>query len=733
MGLRSKQYVAFAVRASAPWITVAVLSGATAVEGAPGPLRPPAVSDPPLIDGRLDEAVWRRALLIDDFVQRQPREGALPSEHTEVRVVYTPTHLYVGLRAFDTRPEAIVATARKRDDFSVVENEQFALAIDSYNDGRNGFWFSTNPLGVRVDAQFFEEGERWLGEWNGIWDCASRVDEEGWTSEIGIPFSTLRFKPGAENVMGVNLYRRIIRTSEGVFSPLIPLSYTQGTPNVSIARKFAFQGLVQRRQLWLRPYALAGLAHEASRSEERRTGRRELGGDLIWALTPSLTATLTVNTDFALTELDDRQINLTRYDLFFPEKRDFFLETGGLFALGLPGDVELFFSRRIGLASDREGRARPVPILAGAKLTGRIGGFEIGVLDVATEASDSRPGENFLVLRTKRGLGDRSYLGLIGTHRTSRDGSAHSVLGADATVYLVSQVAASAFAALASGRDASGDNAAHGLSLFKSGERDSFRVGYLQVGRDFAPAIGFVRRAGIRRLSGETRLPWYTQGGPLRRLTPRYAGEHVTGVDGFVESWSHEAGIEAETPREDFLAVAGGVRFERLPEPFPIFRSVVIPEGRYETAWVKGTLRSKPGRGVSGELSLTEGGFYDGDERTAAARLSLKVSRSLTVLASWTSSWIRRPTASFTAEIAQARVDFARDTHLSASALVQYDNASRDLSLDLRLRYEFREGTALAVVYSEIADRDADGGPEGLFGRHADRSLILKLTYLFGL
>jgi len=730
---RSKWYVALGVRVNACCIALALPCGPTAADDGRGLIRPPAVSDPPHVDGRLDEAVWQRALVIDDFVQRQPREGAPASERTEVRILYTPTHLYLGFRAFDKRPDAMVATARKRDDFSVVENEQFALAIDSYDDGRNGFWFSTNPLGVRVDAQFFEEGERWLGEWNGIWDCASRVDAEGWTSEIRIPFSTLRFKPGAENVMGLNLYRRIIRTSEGVFSPLIPLSYAQGTPNVSIARKVAFQGLAQGRQLWLRPYALAGLAQAWGRSEERRTGRYELGGDATWALTPSLTGTLTVNTDFALTELDDRQINLTRYDLFFPEKRDFFLETGGLFALGLPGEVEVFFSRRIGLESDALGRSRAVPILAGGKLTGRTGGFEVGVLDVATEATGARPRENFLVVRTKRGLGERSYVGVIGTHKASQDRIADSVVGADATVYLVGQLGASGFAAIASGGDASRNDAAYGLSLFKAGERDSFRLGLVDVGQGFAPEIGFVRRPGIRRLNGDIRLPWYAQGGRLRRLTPRYAGEHVTGADRFVESWSHEVGLEAETPQEDFVALAGGMRYERVPRPFPVFQSVVIPEGRYQTRWIRGTLRSKPGRGVSGELALTEGGFYDGHEQTAAARLSLKVSRSLTASASWTSSWIRRASEPFRAEIAQARVDFARDTHLSASALAQYDNASRDLGLDLRLRYELREGTALALVYSEVANRDGEAGRERLFGRQADRSLILKLAYLFGL
>jgi hypothetical protein len=532
----------------------------------------------------------------------------------------------------------------------------------------------------------------------------------------------------------MNLYRRIIRTSEGLFSPLIPLSYPQGTPNVSMARKVAFRGLARGRQLWLRPYALGGLAGEGDGSGARsHTSRSEVGGDLTWALTPSLTGTLTVNTDFALTELDDRQINLTRYDLFLPEKRDFFLETGGLFTMGIPEELEVFFSRRIGLETGSDGRTRPVPILAGGKLTGRVGALEVGALDVVTEATATRPAENFVVLRTKRGIGERSYVGVIGTHKASGGRFSNGTIGADATVYLVGQVGATGFLAVSRDRDAVADNAAHGLTLFKGGEREAFKVGYLDVGRGFNPEMGFVRRPGIRRLNGDARLPWYVQEGQLRRLTPLYIGEHVKAGDGFVESWSHEVGLEAESRQEDLLALGGGVRFDRVAETFPIFRSVLIPEGRYQTAWVRGTVRTKPGRRISGEVTLRGGGLYDGHERTASGRVSLKASRSLTASANWIGSWIRRRTEPFRTVVAQARVDYARDTHLSATALVQYDNASRDLGLDFRCRYELREGTALALVYSELADRDAALGPERLFGGQADRSLIVKLTYLFGL
>jgi hypothetical protein len=270
------------------------------------------------------------------------------------------------------------------------------------------------------------------------------------------------------------------------------------------------------------------------------------------------------------------------------------------------------------------------------------------------------------------------------------------------------------------------------VSLFKAGERDSFRLGYLDAG-EFDPGIGFVRRPGVRRLSGDLRLPWYASGGWLRRLTPRYVGERVTGADDFVESWSQEAGIEADARSEDFLSLAAGIRFERLPRPFPIFRSVVIPAGGYQNKWARATLRTKPGRRVSGELRLTAGRLYDGDMRGFLASLGLKLGRSLTGSGSWNSDWIRRRNGSFRTEIAQARLDYARDTHLSGSALAQYDNASRDLGVDFRIRYELREGTSMALIYSEIADRDAEPVRERLFGPRTDRSLILKFTYLFGL
>ncbi len=724
---------------SAGFCVAAFLGGVHVLRAAqaasPEIYRPPRTEAAPAIDGLLNEPGWGAALALDDFRQRLPSEGAPPSEKTTVFLMYTGTDLYVGVRSLDSRPQSIAATIMKRDNFEVVQNDQFAVAIDSYNDGRNGYWFSTNPLGVRVDAQFFEEGEIWIGEWDGVWECASRVGGDGWTSEIRIPFSTLRFAPGEENVMGINLFRRIIRTNEQLFSPLIPLSFPNGTPNVSVARKFAFQGLSAGRDLKVRPYALA--AQERSRLEGalRDEQHREIGADARYGLTPSLNLDLTLNTDFALTELDDRQINLTRFDLFFPEKREFFVESGGLFLLGLPAETELFFSRRIGLAPDDAGRSAQVPIRYGAKLTGRAGRAEIGVLDVQTGGVGDLPPENFFVARTKAGVGARSYVGMIATHRATGGSFANAALGADGTLFFSEDVGLSGFAAATRTRGESasaGDALAWSATLFKRGERDSFRVALTDIAPGFDPQMGFLLRSGVRIADAQLRLPHYLQGGRVRRVTPGYTGERVEEKGGRLQSYRHEASASVDFLSDDVLEIKAGRTFDSVSAPFSVFRAVVVPAGDYTSDFAALTFRSKPGRPLAGEVSVEGGGLYGGRQRTAASKLQWKASRHLTASLEYRTAWIDLSGDSFQTRIFQSRADVSLNTRLSASSLLQYDNASRELGLNLRLNYLFREGTKLALVYSEIAERDPTTlDHSGLFSSRSDRSLILKVAYLF--
>jgi len=480
------------------------------------------------IDGVLDEEVWKQALVIADFVQRLPKEGTEPTKRTEMRMLYTRTNLYLGFRAYDSRPEKIVATVMKRDDFDLVQNDQLAFAIDSYDDGRNGYWFSTNPLGARVDAQFGNEGDLWESNWNGIWNCKTRMDTQGWTAEIEIPFSTLRFRKAEENIMGINLFPRIIRTNEQIFAPLIPLQLSNGTPNVSAARKYRFEGIQGAEHLFIKPYGLSGFSSETGSTAVEKNA----GIDARYQVTNSLISNFSLNMDFAEADVDDRQVNLTRFPLFFPEKREFFLESAGNFLFGVPGETEIFFSRRIGLSEDS---SETIPILFGARLTGKLRAVDIGILDVQSrsdscrnevfEVCSLRPRENFSVLRLKAGMASRSYVGGIITNRLTESASSSQSYGVDMNLYLWNEIFLSGFAAGVHSPDRNGDfldSAAFDLNLSRGGERTSFQIRYTDIAEDFIPAIGFVQRLDTRRFLGSLFIPYYRKQGALLSLTPGY-------------------------------------------------------------------------------------------------------------------------------------------------------------------------------------------------------------------
>jgi hypothetical protein len=697
---------------------------AVAAEPAP-PLRPTRTEAPPLLDGRLDERAWQSALLVDDFVQRAPREGAPASERTEVRILYTKTDLYLGVRAFDRAAPRTRATVLRRDDFELTENDQFVVAIDSEGSGRAGYWFSTNPLGVRVDAQFFDEGAVWQGEWNGVWDCATRVDDAGWSAELRIPFSTLRLRPAERNVMGLNLFRRLVRTNEQLFAPLIPLQYANGTPNVSAARKYAFEGLAPRRDLRLRPYVLGRSAWVES-AAGTQASEADAGIDLSLGLTPSLVGTLTLNPDFALADVDDRQLNLTRFSLFYPEKREFFLEQGGLFAFGVPREVELFFSRRVGLADAGSGAAvRQLPF--GAKLTGRVGPLDLGLLQVRTSAIAAQPAQDVSVARLRYGFG-RSSLGLLGTRLAEADARYPSI-GVDGIIYVRGETAVSGFAAAADDPKQAGWRGAWNLAVSRGGERQSFRLALTDVAGGFDPPLAFVQRPDSRRWDAQGQWPVYFDSGRARRVVPGYAARRVEGPAG-VEGWSHSLSFGLDLQSEDSLSVYGGPALDVVPEPFPVFPGVEVAPGSYEAGLVGARAATKPGRALAAEAKFEAGQLYGGTSRSLSSRLAWKPSRHLSATGQLSTAWVRLPQGSFRADVVQARLDAALDTRWSARALGQWDNASRDLGIDLRLNCLLREGRQIALVYGRREERPADGRAPIPRARPAG-ALLLKLTWLF--
>jgi hypothetical protein len=675
---------------------------------------PPRLPKGPLVDGVFED-LWDQALVVSDFFQRFPKEGGSPTERTEIRIVYTSHTMYIGLTAFDTFPRDLRATVLKRDDFEISKNDQFAMAIDSYNDARNGYWFSTNPIGARVDSQFFDEGNIWELNWDGIWNCETRINTSGWTAEIEIPFSTLRFVPAESNVMGINFFRRIIRTNEQLFAPLIALKYTNGTPNVSAARKYLFKEITGSKKWLMKPYVVSGL-------EKEQTLRNDLNGDagieVKYAVADSLTTNFSLNTDFAEIEVDERRINLSRFRLFFPEKRDFFLENAGNFQFGIPGQTELFFSRRIGLSEEGE----TVPVLFGTKLTGKIHNLEIGLLNSQTKQSNDTHAENFSVLRVKSGLGTRSYVGSIFTGRYNRVDNFATTLGLDFNLFLVDEVALFGFASRTQ-ESANADGSGYHLALARGGERTSFRLAFTQLDESFQPAVGFVQRTGIRQWETNLFIPFYFENEFLRTITPGYEGKATEDLsEGFTDTFQRIS-LKWIAPSEDQILFFAQQSREGVPESFPIFREIRVPPGAYREGQAGFEFTTKPGRSVSGGLLLSTGGFYNGSKTEFATSFSWKLNRHFTFVQFFSTNFVELEDQSFRIDLFRSHIAFSLNTHLSTSALLQYDNSTRQLGINFRFGYLFREGTELFVVYDELREQ---------FGSLPDkRRLLMKFTYLF--
>ncbi|MCI0601448.1 carbohydrate binding family 9 domain-containing protein [bacterium] len=683
---------------------------------------PPRITNPPRIDGNLDEEVWKGALVVSDFKQRLPREGSTPTEQTDMLILYTERSLFLGFRAYDSQPQKIVATVMKRDDFDLVQNDQLAFAIDSYNDGRNGYWFSTNPLGARVDAQFANEGDLWEPNWNGIWECKSQITDQGWIAEVEVPFSTLRFHKASINIMGINFFRRIIRTNEQIFAPLIPLQLSNGTPNVSAARKYRFEAIQSGDHLFVKPYALSGFSAETGNTE----AEKDAGLDIRYQLTNNLISNFSANMDFAEADVDDRQVNLTRFRLFFPEKREFFLESAGNFQFGIPGETEIFFSRRIGLSEDG---TETVPILFGAKLTGKINRLDIGALNVQTRSDSGFPADNFAVLRLKAGISCRSYIGSILTNRSTDGLSSKQTLGVDINIHLWNEIFLTGFA---TGNHSSqdgmsfSDSTAFDLNLSRSGERTSFRIRYSDIDAGFDPAIGFVQRPDTRRLSGNLFLPYYTKSGPLLSLTPGYELIREEDHAGTQTLLFHEASIKALFQSEDQFRFFASRNEELVPVEFPIFRTITVPAGNYLDTRFGMEISTKPGRNISGTLSVSHGGFYDGSRLELSPSILWKISEHLTVSQNFVSNFVGLDQEDFHIYLSRTRISYSLNTSLSSSAVLQYDNSSQEFGLNWRAGYLFKEGTELFIVYNEIMDRATYTD----LPVRRDRSLLIKFTYL---
>ena len=733
----------------------AAAPGAPVIDGPPPPTAPAVVNrdaagratvrairltTPLIVDGRLDDEVYAVTESVSGFIQQVPREGADATERTESWVMFDADTLYISARCWDTAPpEQWVANELRRDTNQLRQNDAFGVILDTFYDRRNGYLFYTNPLGARADQAVTDEGNL-NPDWNPVWDVRTGRFAGGWTVEMAIPFKSLRYKSGHDQVWGINIRRVIRRKNE--WTHLTPVPASAGVPGgmFRLSRAGTLVGLdlpPASKNVELKPYGIARVTTDKSIAIPLNNDvSGEPGLDAKFGITANLTADLTVNTDFAQVEVDEQQVNLTRFSLLYPEKRDFFLEGRGLFDFARSGQATsstsvtpaLFYSRRIGLNG-----GRVVPIDAGGRLTGKVGRYGIGVMNLATHDDDvsKTPRTDFTVVRVKRDILRRSAIGLIATHRTQSAvvaGASNLVYGADAGFSFFQSVSLGGYWARSDTESRKTDNDSYQARLEYTGDRYAAQAQYMKVGRNFNPEVGFVRRANMRRsfaLAKFAPRPRVRFKG-IRQFTYQGSLEYIENGAGQLETRIQTGRFAAERQNSDVFSVEASADYELLLKPFTVAKGVVIPRGDYAFNHVTAAYAMGLQRRVSGTWSLQTGQFYNGTLTAAgftAARVSLLKQWSLEPSVSLNA--VRLPAGDFTTTLLRARTDYGFSPRMFASALLQFSSTDQVFSSNLRFRWEYLPGSELFVVYTDERDTLAQGYPE-----LKNRAFVVKVNRL---
>lgn len=672
------------------------------------------------IDGRLDEAAWAQVEPITEFVQSEPEAGRPASERTEVRIAVDRNFLYVGAEMHDANPAGIVMGGLERDSPGILfeEMDAFGITLDTYLDRRSSFIFFVNPAGGVKDGQGTDDGRTRDYGWDGVVDVRTRVHAGGWTMEMAIPWRTLRFDPTrSDPTWGMNVMRRIRRRNE--VSYWAPLDRRNRIFLMSQAGTMTGMGqLPASRNLSVKPFTLASRAAGSALTTQAAGDDFDGGVDLKWGLTPNLTLDLTWRTDFSQVEVDQEQVNLTRFPVFFPELREFFLENSGTFLFGDQEggpsgprlgsslrDLTLFHSRRIGLRS-----GRPVPLLGGARLTGRTGGVELGVLNVQSEAYEGFPAENFSVIRARRSVGRASDVGVILTNRTptgADSGASNVAMGVDANLRVFNNLFVNTY--LAGTRTGDTKDQAYRLSV---GWRDRLlntAAAIRQVGGDFEPAMGFVRRRSIRESYATVGLHPRIGVRNIVEVNPWVEGTYTTDLNGVLESREALAGLAFEFPDRSTLGLRYFQQFERLESPFVVNPGTTIPVGSYRFNVASLSYGSSQGRALSVSAGVSGGGFYDGTRRTLTGGIRWQPDYHLVVDLDANHNAIEAQGNSFSADLYGARVQYALTTTFNVSAFVQYNRAMDEVISNVRADFIHAPLSDLFLLYTERRSGDGRG------------------------
>jgi hypothetical protein len=700
------------------------------------------VDSRPVIDGRLDEAVWQQADVISDFHQIRPGDGTPTTERTEVYVLYDKDAMYIGARMYDSEPE-LIAAPTNRHGLGLPNDDRFVIILDPFNTGRMGYRFESNLNAVRHDA-LYQSPTSFQLDWNTIWDVASSVDGKSWVTEVEIPFKSLSFDPGIDT-WGFNFGRGIRRRGEEVAW----VSYNRTYNPSTLGKLSGITGLDQGLGLEVVP-SLTGTRKERFAPDSTS---QDFGPslDVFYRLTPSLNAALTLNTDFSATEVDSRQVNLTRFNLFFPEKRDFFLNDLDLFQFGNIGNSAAsntatvrgarengrpYFSRKIGLS----GSGVPVDINYGGRISGRVGRWNIGALAIRQDESAPVDASNLFVGRVSAGVFGDATVGMIFTHGNPASNTANSVVGGDFH-YLNNRlpggqaIESEAWFQVSETPGLEGDDAAFGAGL-RSPNSAGLRggVGFKEIGRNFNPALGYVNRTDIRDYTADLGYTRFFRGAAIQSW---FAGVDAQRVDGIGGDRQTEvlvyrlAEIETSTRHKTHLRYLQNREF--VQRPFTLYsepgKQFSIQPGEYVFDQGEFSVTTAGQLAFSGNLTATVGDFYDGKRTGIASTFNWNQSRyfRLGLTHDWNS--IRLPQGDFITRLSTLTTQTAFSSTLFWVNLFQYDNVSEEVGLNTRFQWIPKAGQEGFIVLNyNMQDRDKDNA----FAAAAfDTSVKVRYTFRF--
>jgi hypothetical protein len=694
---------------------------------------------PPTLDGEvLSDEAWKAAPVLTGFWQNTPNEGAPASEETAVRILYSADTLYIGVVAYDRNPDQIIVADSRRDS-SLDETDSFLMVLDTYRDRQNGFVFGTNPAAIQYDGQVANEGGGGAGpgggggqqggsgggfniNWDGDWEVRTRTSEIGWSAEFAIPFRTLRYPQQEVQRWGLNFQRNIRRRNETAFWAPLPRQYN--LHRVSLAGQLVGLEAQPQRNLQLTPYVL-GQARQHGTELNGTTRDGDFGADLKYGVTPSLTLDLTYNTDFAQVEVDEQQVNLDRFSLFFPEKRPFFLENAGLFAVGSPREAEVFFSRSIGIGPS----GQTIPILGGARLTGRVGRTNVGLLNIQTSEVGDVAGTNFAVARVNHELPNRSALGAMfvnrqGTGSLARDDDENQSYAVDGRLGVGQNGLISGFAARTATPGLRDNQHAYQLDSTYASPAWSLGLGYTEVAENFNPEVGFLSRGSFRKLTASAFHRYRPSRGPFHELRPHTSVRTYWDFSGFQETfywhmdqhWELKAGHEFHTGMN--------VTREGLLEAFEIFPGVMVPPGTYEHTEAQLVFFTNQGAPASIDMRVTAGGFFGGTRTAYTPTARVRVGETFNATLELSRNDVSLPGGDFVTNLLRTRLSYSFTPSVFVQGLVQYNDRADLWSTNLRFGWYQKGSAGLFVVYNDTQ------GLDGSDLLRPDRSFVVKISRL---